>query len=539
MNCEIIVNISRFNLKIFYSQNKNSYKSFKYEKSESIPFYVFSDDNDFEVGDSAKIKFKNHFPNSYSNYFDLIKDTKSTFPFLDGEEKKISYLLIYSIEIIIKELFKTLLISDNLSKIRDSIKLNLVFSSDISDVEINFLLNTFKDFGYNNCKCLNSSYLILNYLNIKRKIGAFKDNSSKMGSFKGYVVVDAIDNNLYIDFFDSLNKKFPKLHEEGIDLASNPKVKILAKEMFTQTADYTGSQTTEEVEVPHLIPLAQKWATSSKSEFRVKVTLTDGQQKNVKIKMSAIDEKLSWLSEFTKDFDLVKSLVKKSKLENMDLAFIIKNSVDSQGFIDKFKSTYNNIYHLNNEFIDICDLFISNEDVINQGDFGSKITKPIVIKPISTLESKPSVSSPTPAPQPTLPPSVRPISKPQIKSGSVPKKSPPSTPPPPSVRPIPKPQINSGSVKKSPPPPPSKPPMVSKAIAIKTKVKTPPPPPPPPRAIKNAPKDIRDVKNSPNKPLQPRRPNVAAKPPMASKPATKKNKGRVPPPPPPPPLPKA
>jgi hypothetical protein len=501
MNCEIIVNISRFNLKIFYSQNKNSYKSFKYEKSESIPFYVFSDDNDFEVGDSAKIKFKNHFPNSYSNYFDLIKDTKSTFPFLDGEEKKISYLLIYSIEIIIKELFKTLLISDNLSKIRDSIKLNLVFSSDISDVEINFLLNTFKDFGYNNCKCLNSSYLILNYLNIKRKIGAFKDNnSSKMGSFKGYVVVDAIDNNLHIDFFDSLNKKFPKLHEEGIDLASNPKVKILAKEMFTQTADYTGSQTTEEVEVPHLIPLAQKWATSSKSEFRVKVTLTDGQQKNVKIKMSAIDEKISWLSEFTKDFDLVKSLVQKSKLENMDLAFIIKNSVDSQGFIDKLKSTYNNIYHSNNQFIDICDLFISNEDVINQGDFGSKITKPIVVKPGSTLESKPSVSSPAPAPHSPTPPSVRPVPKPQIKSGSV-KKSPPPPPPP-------RPQMPSKSVSKKskpgaplPPPPPPRPPMPSKSVSKKSKPGAPPPPPPPPR------------------------------PPMPSKSVSKKSKPGAPPPP--------
>ena len=61
MNCDIVVNISRSNLRVFYSQNKNSYKSFKFQQSENIPFYVFSDGNEFEVGDSAKIKFQNHF----------------------------------------------------------------------------------------------------------------------------------------------------------------------------------------------------------------------------------------------------------------------------------------------------------------------------------------------------------------------------------------------------------------------------------------------------------------------------------------------
>ena len=95
---------------------------------------------------------------------------------------------------------------------------------------------------------------------------------------------------------------------------------MIAKEMFTQTADYTGSQSTEEVEVPHLIPLAQKWANSTKSEFRVKVTLTDGQQKNVKIKMIDIDETVSWLSKQSKDIDLVKIAGSKTgKTKDMEL----------------------------------------------------------------------------------------------------------------------------------------------------------------------------------------------------------------------------
>ena len=300
--------------------------------------------------------------------------------------------------------------------------------------------------------------------------------------------------------------------------------------MYKQAADATDSLTVEETEVPHLIALAQECAITTKAEFRVEVILTDGKSKKVKIKMRSINEKASYLSNFTKDFDLVKSLVKKSKLGNMDIAFVLKKSVVSRNFIDKLKSNYNNFYLSDDEFVDIVELFISNENVINQGDFGSKITKPIVVKPISTFESKPSVSSSIPAPQPP-PASIRTVTKPKIKSGSLPEKNLPSTPLPPSVRPIPKPQIKSGSVKKSPPPPPPPPstaPMVSKEIAKKTTVKAPPPPPPPPPST-------RAIKNSPNIPLQPRRPNVAAKPPIVSSPVTKKNKGRVPPPPPPPP----
>jgi len=349
-----------------------------------------------------------------------------------------------------------------------------------------------------------------------------------MGAFNGYVVVDSIDNNLQIDFFDTLGNKYPKLHKEGLGLAIDPISELIAKELFEQTAQATGSRTKIKSELPHLLKLAKIQDTTS-SEFFVKVELTDRSKSRVKIKMRSINAAADRHSRYnTKDFDLVESVVKRSKILNTDLAIVIKNSVTSKYFIDKFKSTYNNIYLSKDEFVDIVELFISNEDVINGGNFAHKITEPIVVKPISTLESKPSVSSPAPAPQPTLSPSVRPISKPQIKSGSV-KKSPP------------------------PPPPLSKPPMVSKAIAIKTKVKTPPPartpipsksvskksklvaplpPPPPPRPP--MPSKSVSKKSKPGAPLPPPPPS---RPPMPSKSVSKKSKPGAPPPPPPPPRP--
>ena len=489
MNCEIVIKISKSNLQVFYSQNKNSYKTFNYEGYENIPFYVFSDGNDFEIGEPAKIKFQNHFTNSFFNYFNLVKDAKSTFPFLDGEDKKMSFLLLYTIDKIIKELFKSLLIDDVISETRESVGLNLVFSSDITDVEINFLVNKFKDFGYDKCKFLNFSYLTLNYLNNNKKIGAFKDSNSNMGYFNGYVVIDAIDNNLQIDFYDSLNKKYPKLHEEGIELASDPKVKIIAKEMYKQAADATDSLTLEETELPHLIPLAQKYANTTKAEFRVEVVLTDGKSKKVKIKMRSINEKASYLSNFTKDFDLVKSIVKKSKLGNIDIAFVIKKSVVSQNFIDKLKSNYNNFYFSKDEFVDIIELFNSDINIINAGDFASKISKftkpekspvsasPVKIPDLATTVKKPGTATPVKRDG---------LSIPVKRSGGPPPPLPPNKPTlvtpaksivgdKPTKRPGPPP----------PPPPPNKPTVVIPAkrlVGVKpTERPGPPPPPPPPR----------------------------------------------------------
>ena len=494
MNCEIIVKISRSNIQIFYSQNKNAFKIFKYEDSENIPLYVFSDGNDFEIGELAKLKHQNSYSNSYCDYFDLIKDTKATFPFLDGEDKKMGYILILAIEKILKDLFEMLLISDNVSDLRESIKLNLVFSNDISDIEINFLVNVFKDFGYKKCKFICYNYLIINYLDSKRKIDAFN----------GYIVIDAIDNDLQIDFFDSLVKKYPKIHKEGVDLASDPKVKILAKEMYQQTADSTGSLTSEKTEIAHLIPLAQKHVNTTKSEFRVQVVLTDGASKNVKIKMNSINEKASYLSNFTKDFDLVKTVVKQSNVPNIDLAFVIKSSVVSNNFIDNLRSVFNNVYCSNDEFVEVLELFINNESLINQGDFGLSLSVPVIPKentPATPINSK----RPSPPSLPSL--GVKPKLG-SIKDSSTPPKAPPSLPPLGA-----KPKL--GSIKNSSTPPkapPSLPPLGAKPKlgSIKNS-STPPKAPPslPPLGVK--PK-LGSIKNSSTSPKAPPKPAPIAPP---------------------------
>ena len=388
MKVEIVINISRTSIQFFYSQNGNSFKPFKYENQELIPFYIFADGDEFQLGETAKLKHQNHLPNCFHNYFDLIKKPNQKYLFLDGEKKQIKQLLVHTCETVLNSLLDKLLISEHLSDLKSSLHLNLLFSSDITDDQINFAANLFKEHGYLKAKYIYGNYLILNYLDNNRKIGAFKDSTSNMGAFKGYLTIDALDNNLYIDFFNSLDKKYPKIADVGEDLASDPKVKLIARELFKQTADVTGSLTTEESELPHLIPLAQKYADSTKAEFKVKVTLSDGASKNVKIRMSKINNKLDYLSNFTKDVDLVNVIVKKSKIENTDLAIVVNSSVRSKNFVSNLRSNYNNVYHSKEDLIDILDLFNEHKKVIENGDFVSINSAPKKETKSSTKEPK-------------------------------------------------------------------------------------------------------------------------------------------------------
>jgi len=490
MKVEIVVNISRTSIQFFYSQNGNSFKSFKYENQEQIPFYVFSDGDEFQVGDTAKLKHQNHLPNCFHNYFELIKKPNEKYLFLDGEKKQIKHLLVHTCETVLNALLDKLLISERLSDLKTSLRLNLLFSSDITDDQINFSANLFKEHGYLKAKYIYGNYLIINYLDNNRKIGAFKDSKSNMGSFKGYLTIDALDNNLYIDFFNALDKKYPKIADVGEDLASDPKVKLIARELFKQTADVTGSLTTEESELPHLISLAQKFADSTRAEFKVKVTLSDGASKNVKIRMSKINNKLDYLSNFTKDVDLVNVIVKKSKIENTDLAIVINSSIRSENFVSNLRSYYNNVYHSKEYLIDVLDLFNEHKKVIENGNFLSvnsvsendekgnekpnnivKPTAPIKTAPKKTVFSKPArPSAPSRPPAPPKPPKPPAPPKPSFspRSNSTAKKTNIQLPSPP-LRP-PKP----GKVVKN---------SVTKIIsqpARKAKSGSKPPPPPPP-----------------------------------------------------------
>jgi len=465
MNYNIIIYISRNNLSFYFSQNKSSYKIYEFENESLIPLCFYSEGSQFDIGHSAKLKIQGNYPKTYDDYFNLIKDTGSSFEFFN-KEKKYKDLLVVGIEYLMNRFLEEIEItSDRVADIREKINLSLVFASDIKQHEINFVGELFKGAGYKNLKLIYYNYLLLNYLDKFRRIGAYKDDQGKIGAFKGYLLIDGLDNNLYIDFYNELSSKTPKFKKTGEDLANDPKDKIIAKILFDLAVIKSGSKVKEKSELIRLLPLAKKYSSSSKSEPLITVELSDGSVEKVRLKMKKVKEILSYESNFTKDFDTVKECEQKSKVTNIDLLVVVKRSITSINFLDKIKSHYNNVYHYNEEIEEVFELFISSPDVIDFGDF---------------METRTSKSDRSPKQKKTnselpIPPPIVPLTNTTKQTRG---KKPPTQPPK---------RVEVPSRPKPPPPLPKR--GVVKNKVVKSNVNSnlrpsaPKPPPPPKRAV--------------------------------------------------------
>jgi len=489
MNFDITLYISRTDLTFYYSQNKSTYKVYEFENNPLIPLYFYSEDTKFSIGHAAKLKFERSFQNTYFDYFKLIKDSDSSFTFFN-KEKKIKDLLLVGIEYLINQYLKEIEIkSDKISDLRDKININFVFSSDIKANEINFVGELFKTYGYKNLNLVYFNYLLLNYLDNYRRIGAYKDDHGKIGAFKGYLLIDGFNSNLYIDFYNELNSKVSKFNKIGKDLANDPKDKIIAKMLFDVAVQRSGSLVKEKDELVKLLPLAKKYSNTKKLEPLIKVELSDGSIEKVRLKMKKVEEILSYEASFTKDFDMVRECEKKSKTANLDLSIIVKNSISSSSFIERLKSHYNNVYLFNEEFEEVIQLFNSSPEVIINGNF-------LTLKEsVEKKDEKPITGSPKPV-EVALDPKTAPVKpevprtkivKPKVESNTKPSRPKPPPPPPPKREGV-KPKVESKSPNRPPRPPK---PVVPKNKVKKPNVKSipskkkPPPPPPPIRGNKN------------------------------------------------------
>ena len=495
MNVDISIYISRNSLSFYFSQNKGEYKVYEFENDPLIPLYFYCEESDFKIGNSAKLKFQRSFKKTYFDYFKLIKDTDSSFKFY-SKEKKYKDLLLLGIEYLINHFLKEILMSsDNIADIRQKINLNLVFASDIMQNEINFVGDLFKAASYKNLKLIYFNYLLINYLDKYRKIGAYKENQGKIGAYKGYLLIDGLDNNLYIDFYNELSSKTPKFNKIGEDLANNPKNKIIAKMLFDLAVLKSGSLVKEKNELIRLLPLAQKYSNTTKSEPLITVELSDGSVEKVRLKMKKVKEVLSYEANFTKDFDIVKECEQSAKVANLDLLVVFKKSVTSLNFLDKIKSHYNNVYHCNDEIEEIFELFISSPDIISIGDFSTNENlnrkETFVLKPSlkprkeTSDENKTTQLSDQKSQVPEIPKIHKKNSDPGVNSTL---KRPP--PPRPQMKISENKTLETKENSKPKPPPPPPPKRVNGDKIIESKGISKPKPPPPPAPFRSGKKKM-------------------------------------------------
>ena len=390
MSNEIILLIKRNNIELFYCQNNSEYRSYKPDGTNEIPMYFFSDGNTFQIGKKAKTKFDNKNKEAYSNYFELIKKVDKQFKFIGGVKQPIKNIFIRGVEFLINEFLKNILYSSkNIYEIKNTLKFNLVFHNDVNENEIDFLSNLFIEEGFTNTKAFYFNYLVLNYLDVNRKIGRFK----------GYITVDSISNNLNLSYYDSLKRNHSKIFDIGKNLATRPEINIIANLLCEVAIDKSGSLVEKDKEIPHQIEtsIMSLKRLETKKEIYVDVNLSDGSNAKVKLKKSKIDAKAIFHKEYAQDLNFLQKFSKKTHLQQTDFIVILNKSIVNQSFIDKVRSNFPHDHSLDVEFYEILELFIKNHEIIENGNLiGSKSKKSIKSeKSVQSRSSNPEIKTTT------------------------------------------------------------------------------------------------------------------------------------------------
>ena len=470
MSTDIFLLIGRKKLKLLYCQNKIDIREYEHENNAHIPFYFYSNNSgDILLGESAKTKYKNQDKNAHYDYFKLIKNVTQKFNFIGGEQK-IDKVIVRAAEYLINAFLKNVLFSEKVVyDLKEKLNISLIFYNDVSKNEITFVNDIFKNEGYTKIKSFYYNYLLLNFL----------DQNRKIGSFKGYIISDSIENNLHINYFDNLSRKQYKTNAIGKDLAIDPKIKLLGASIINIAIEKTGSLVNPEDEINKHDEVFKKAYNllNNEPEFNIDITLSDGSSSKVKIKKSRIENKLTYANEFTKDFNFLDHFYQKTGIQQSEMVFILHNIVHSERFSDKIKSNYTNVYHSTESSPQIFQLFYKNEQCVSNGNLtlskpkiaestvhkneikkenktAAKIIQP---KPVGKPVTK-AVRKPLPPPPPPFKPlvKIKPITERVIRSQTEAQKvavvKAPLIPPPPPMKTMRKKKPVKNNVKKLPPP---------------------------------------------------------------------------------------
>ena len=359
---DLYILIGRSKLKLLYSQNKKDLRSFNYENSSYTPFYFYSDNNSSAVGEKAKIKFENKHKDAFYNYFDLIKQASNTFIFF-GDKQNVKLIIVRAVEKLIDEFLNEIIFSsESVYQIKDKIDLKLVYYSDVNENEINLVNNLFENEAYSSISAFNYNYLLLNFLDLKRKIG----------SYKGYITSDAIDDDLHLSYYDSLKRNNYKTKDIGKKIAINPMINIIGERIVGKAIGNVHHLNKEDELAKHkplFVSVAEK--LKSKREFWQEIKLSNGITENVKIKLSQINSTLMTQSHFTKDFGFIQQFHQKTGLQQSDAIFILHGVIQSTQYADKIKSNFAHVYISEEPSTEIFQLFYENSECANNGDLTS------------------------------------------------------------------------------------------------------------------------------------------------------------------------
>ena len=486
MNFCVLVKISKHKISFWYQSGSSPFEPLIIKNSNEIPMYFYVNGTDFNFGDELAIdRFNSNDPNSFGNYFEIIKDPSNHFT-IAGNKKPVKQLLYHGIEkylnfFITQVLYK----NDSLESYRQNFPLRFWFEQDIEEKEKSLIENLFHEAGYDNIEQINYNKFLFDVLALNNVISP---NNSVL-------ILNGISNNLYMELYKrstDFSNSFFKLDGYGAD----PSVKILAEMILEDILAQESYLTIDkEKEVNSLLTYSAERLENITPIIKGEAILTDGKKHYFEAKQRVLNDRLLYYSNDSIMYAAINDLLSHNNVINENLVILLgSKEISTSYLINKLLVKYPNVIAVENKYtkaaLKLIFAKISMSGYLIEKNTQNPVNEPIDVKtslsnsatslpyaPVQT-GSKPLV--PIGVKQPPLPkPKVGP---PLMPTGLKPSVSPTRVVPPPVPSGLKPPPLPATKVSAPPLPPgvkqPPVPPTKVGSPSVPPGVKPPPPPPP-------------------------------------------------------------
>jgi len=442
----VLAKISKRMVTFWYQSESNPYAPLSIKESNEIPLYFYVNGNDFIFGSAARERFNKHDPNTYGNYFEIIKDPSKHFT-IYGNKKPVKQLFYYGIEQYLSHFLNTVLYkAESIESYRQNFPLRFLFDTDIEDHEKSLIEHLFQEAGYFNLDRVLYNRILFSVLATK----------GILATEKAVLLLSGVDDVLYAKLYKDINTEAIgafKLEGQGAD----PRVRILA-DMIVEYIVLQNSYLSidKDTEIALLIPFCASLLESTGPIIKGDAELSDGNKYWFRVNANNLDDRLQYYSNDSMIYAAIDDLLKSAGVAVENVVILLgTEGISTSYFSGKLLKKYP--YVKGAKPADVNDAMKAVFAAITATNYVAPVKAPVHVK------------STVPAPAPVLP-----FAPPVVPARPIPAR--PALPAPKRPPPLPPKNVASSGV----PPPISIPrlPEVKPSVPAKPNpVKLPPIPP--------------------------------------------------------------
>lgn len=340
----LLVRINRNELSFWYKIKGAQFAPLQSRGASSVPLCFYVSESDFIMGEIARQKMQDGDRNTFGNYFEIIKDPTKFFN-IYNDSKPVKKLIYFGIESYITNFIKTVLYrSESIETYRANFCLRFWFDLDIEENEQIFVLQLFKEAGYENVESINFNRALFETIEVKNAVST----QSHLISLK------SIDNNLFFQYITPLNRVVKHTsYLEG--LGSDPRANILAELIVKDIVEVNPSVFIDvSKEVLFIRSFVGKLLKKLSPVISGEVSLSSGKNFSYKVRKKELDKQLRFYSGFEKIFLEIDDLMQENSINLNNVSILVLGEeISTDYFLNVLSQKYSTVLGLEEEVLNL------------------------------------------------------------------------------------------------------------------------------------------------------------------------------------------